>query len=67
MAVCTFSLWMGSATLTFSFPYLNTFLGPDFTFWIYSAICAAAFVFFMRRCPETRGKSLTDLEKELTD
>lgn len=67
MAVCTFSLWMGSATLTFSFPYLNTFLGPDFTFWIYSAICLAAFIFFMRRCPETRGKSLTDLEKELTD
>lgn len=65
MATCTFALWVGSATLTFSFPYLNSFLGPDFTFWIYSLICWSAFFYFMRRCPETKGKSLETLQEEL--
>lgn len=67
MATCTFALWVGSATLTFSFPYLNSFLGADFTFWIYSAICWTAFVYFMRRCPETKGRSLESLQNEFID
>lgn len=65
MATCTFALWMGCCTLTFSFPSLNASLGSSGTFWIYSAICLCGFVFFMRRCPETKGKSLEQLEHEL--
>ena len=65
MATCTFALWVGCCTLTFSFPSMNAALGPGGTFWIYSAICAFAFVFLYRRCPETKGKSLEELEKEL--
>ena len=65
MATCTFALWVGCCTLTFSFPSMNAALGPGGTFWIYSAICACAFVFLYRRCPETKGKSLEELEKEL--
>ena len=65
MATCTFALWVGCCTLTFSFPSMNAALGSSGTFWIYSAICAAAFLFLLRRCPETRGKSLEELEKEL--
>ena len=66
MAVCTFALWTGCCTLTFSFPSLNASLGSSGTFWIYSAICIGGFIFFRRRCPETKGKTLEDLEKELT-
>ncbi len=66
MATCTFALWVGCCTLTFSFPSMNSALGSSGTFWIYSAICAAAFIFLFRRCPETKGKSLEELEKELT-
>lgn len=66
MAVCTFALWTASATLTFTFPYLNTLLGADFTFWIYSAICFTAFVFLMRRCPETKGKTLEQIQRSLS-
>ena len=65
MATCTFALWVGCCTLTFSFPSMNAALGSSGTFWIYSAICASAFVFLLRRCPETKGKSLEELEKEL--
>lgn len=66
MATCTFALWVGCCTLTFSFPSMNAALGSSGTFWIYSAICLCAFVFLFRNCPETKGKSLEELEKELT-
>ncbi len=65
MATCTFALWVGCCTLTFSFPSMNAALGSSGTFWIYSAICMCAFVFLWNRCPETKGKSLEELEKEL--
>lgn len=65
MATCTFALWVGCCTLTFSFPSMNAALGSCGTFWIYSAICCCAFVFLWNRCPETKGKSLEELEKEL--
>ena len=65
MATCTFALWVGCCTLTFSFPSMNAALGSSGSFWIYSAICCCAFVFLWRRCPETKGKSLLQLEKEL--
>ncbi|MDD6818334.1 MAG: sugar porter family MFS transporter [Prevotellaceae bacterium] len=67
MATCTFALWVGCCTLTFSFPSMNAALGSSGTFWIYCAICFCAFVFLLRRCPETKGKSLEQLEKELTN
>ena len=66
MATCTFALWVGCCTLTFSFPSMNAALGSSGTFWIYSGICICAFIFLWRRCPETKGKSLEALEKELT-
>ena len=65
MATCTFALWVGCCTLTFSFPSMNAALGSSGTFWIYSAICVCAFIFLLRRCPETKGKSLEELENEL--
>lgn len=65
VATCTFALWVGSFTLTYSFPLLNASLGSYGTFWIYAAICALGFCFFAARLPETKGKSLEELEKEL--
>ena len=67
MATCTFALWVGCCTLTFSFPSMNAALGSSGTFWIYSGICVCAFIFLMRNCPETKGKSLEELEKELIE
>lgn len=65
VATCTFALWIGSFTLTYTFPLLNNALGSYGTFWIYAAICFTGCVFFSARLPETRGKSLEQLEKEL--
>ena len=60
MAICTFALWVGCCTLTFSFPSMNAALGSSGTFWVYAAICAFAFVFLWKNCPETKGKELED-------
>lgn len=58
MATCTFALWTGCTTLTFTFPSLNASLGSSGTFWLYGTICLSGFVFFFRRLPETRGTRL---------
>jgi len=60
MSVCTFALWVGCCTLTFSFPSMNAALGSSGSFWVYALICICAFVFLYRRCPETKGKVLAE-------
>ena len=65
VATCTFALWVGSFTLTYTFPLLNNALGSYGTFWIYAAVCLAGFVIFALKLPETKGKSLEQLENEL--
>lgn len=65
VATGTFALWVASFTLTYTFPFLNTSLGTSGTFWIYTVICVAGFLFFLFKLPETKGKSLEELEKEL--
>ena len=67
MATGTFALWMASFILTYTFPLLNKALGTAGTFWIYTAICSIGFFFFLFRMPETKGKSLEQLEKEMID
>jgi hypothetical protein len=41
-------------------------LGPDGTFLAYALLAAAGFVFLTALAPETRGKTLEDLERVLT-
>ena len=67
MSVAVFALWAGCFTLTYTFPFLHGLLGPARTFWTYAAICAVGFVFLWRRLPETRGKTLEQIERELVD
>lgn len=67
VATGTFALWVASFILTYTFPFLNKALGTAGTFWIYTAICAAGLVFFLFRMPETKGKSLEQLEKEMVN
>ena len=45
--------------------WMNASLGSSGTFWIYALICAVSYVFLYCRLPETKGKSLEKLEREL--
>jgi SP family sugar porter-like MFS transporter len=67
MSVAVFALWTGCFTLTYSFPLLNQSLGPAWTFFIYAAICVVGFGFVRARLPETKGKTLEEIERELVD
>lgn len=65
MSVCTFALWGACFILTYTFPVLNSSLGASGTFWLYGIICLAGGIFVAICLPETKGKSLEELEKEL--
>jgi len=65
VAVCTAALWIASFVLTYTFPFLNVGLGISGTFALYAVICFFGFLFAWRKIPETKGKSLEELEKEL--
>lgn len=65
MALSTFFLWAACFVLTYTFPLLNEWVGASGTFWLYSAICVAGFLFIRSQLPETKGKTLEELEKEL--
>ncbi|MCX6865559.1 MAG: sugar porter family MFS transporter [Verrucomicrobia bacterium] len=67
VAVTVSALWIACFILTYTFPLLNHALGPAMTFWLYAAICAAGFVFIFMRVPETKGKTLEAIERELVD
>ena len=67
MAVATVSLWLASFVLTFTFPLLNSVLNASGTFWLYGLISLGGFIFVFKKLPETKGKSLEEIEKEIVN
>jgi len=67
MSVVVSSLWIGCTVLTLTFPYLKAGLGAHGAFWLYGVICVIGFVVIFTKLPETKGKSLEDIERELVD
>jgi len=65
MALATFVLWIACFILTYTFPILNKGLGAAGTFWVYALVCLFGFFFIRKNLPETKGKSLEEIESEL--
>jgi SP family sugar porter-like MFS transporter len=65
MSIAITALWTACFLLTYTFPMLNAALGAAGTFWAYAAICLAGLVFLALRLPETRGKTLEQIETNL--
>ena len=63
MAIATTWLWIACFVLTYTFPLLNKALMASGTFWLYGFICLTGFLFILRKLPETKGKSLEEIEK----
>lgn len=65
MSVATFALWLACALLTITFPFLNKSLGTSGTFLMYAVICLLGFLYLWAKLPETKQKSLEQIENEL--
>ncbi len=63
MAVATTALWAACFLLTYSFPLLNAAAGTGVTFWLYAFVCAAGFAFISAKLPETKNRTLEDIEQ----
>jgi MFS family permease len=60
------ALWISSFALTYSFPFMNRALGSAGTFFTYGAICAVGAVFVYIFVPETKGRTLEEIEAQTT-
>ncbi len=63
MSIGSLSHWGFNAVISFTFLKLVNSFGIAATFWFYSAICIAGLVWGFYYIPETKGKSLEDIEK----
>jgi SP family sugar porter-like MFS transporter len=65
MSASVFTLWGTCWLLAQVFPGMNAKLGASGSFWVFGVICLLGFVFILRVLPETQGKSLETIEREL--
>lgn len=65
LAFCTFVSWLTNYLVVLSFPSFLSFLGASWSFGIYAILTLLAYLFCLRLIPETKGKTLEDLEKLL--
>lgn len=65
MSVAVSALWIACFLLTLTFPLLTKYLGPAKTFWTYGVICVVGFFFVLLKLPETKGKTLEEIEETL--
>jgi SP family galactose:H+ symporter-like MFS transporter len=63
MSIGSLSHWGFNAIISFTFLSLINTVGIASTFWCYSLICVAGLVWGYYYIPETKGRSLEDIEK----
>jgi len=65
MSLATVCLWLANTVVCQMFPLMQKHLGEAGTFWIFSALVLPVFLFSIKLMPETKGRSLEELEKSL--
>ncbi len=65
VSVAVTALWIACFLLTYTFPLWNAAIGTAGVFWVYAAICLAGLLFLYLRLPETRNRSLEEIETSL--
>ena len=69
MSVPVASLWIANLIVSWTFPMLNDNswltekFNHGFSYWIYSLMCILSALFVYKFIPETKGKSLEEIEK----
>jgi SP family arabinose:H+ symporter-like MFS transporter len=64
MSIAALVVWVACYIVSLTFPYLKNspHVGPALTFWIYGLCSALALVFVFIMVPETKGKTLEEIE-----
>jgi sugar porter (SP) family MFS transporter len=57
--------WTANLIVTLTFLSLVNAIGRGFTFWLYGVVSVLAFVFVYKFVPETKGRSLEEIEADL--
>lgn len=63
MAIATVTLWLACTALTLTFLSLVNAIGVSGAFWLYASICVLTLIFVWRVVPETKGKTLEEIER----
>lgn len=67
MSIGATAHWVANFLLTFSFPTIKETIGWANNFWLYGFICLIGFIVLYFYLPETKGKTLEDIEREIAD
>jgi MFS transporter, SP family, arabinose:H+ symporter len=62
MSLSLVSLWVWCAVVSMTFLSLTEAITIAGSFWLYAAMCVFAWVFIWKVVPETKGKTLEDIE-----
>jgi sugar porter (SP) family MFS transporter len=65
VSLATSSLWIASFLLIYLFPFMNK-VGISFPFFVYGGMLLFGFVIIKTSLPETKGKTLEEIERDLT-
>jgi SP family arabinose:H+ symporter-like MFS transporter len=64
MSIAIVALWIACSIVSISFPVMLERLSGGITFLIFALICLANLLYVLKYVPETKGKTLEELEKE---
>ena len=65
MGVSSVVLWAATFAITFIFPVMDSSLGLGYSAWIFAAIGVVLFLLVLWLVPETKGRSLEEIELDL--
>lgn len=63
MAMATVVLWLSDFAVTLTFPVISDRLNESAAFWLYALMCFIDFFFILTVLPETKGKTLEEIER----
>jgi MFS family permease len=66
MSLSSVVIWLSDLLVTMTFLSLVEGLGPRASFWLYAGACLVALVFSARMVPETKGRTLEEIETSWT-
>jgi sugar porter (SP) family MFS transporter len=61
-SIATMLIWISCLLITFTFLTLVRVASVAGTYWIYATMCAVSFIFIFFMLPETRGKTLEEVQ-----